>query len=157
MSRSENMILYTESLKQNTIQKVQNAIDIIKSVGNKVTRKELLQLSGVSNSVLSKLYIKDLLKMNQVLMYEPKIKLTPTKYDHINVLQKQLNNALRNNEILEHKSSDANCKIEAIENKYKEISRDNEILRGKVQLLLEFIQRNIDDLENSSISDMFNY
>jgi hypothetical protein len=65
MERSAGMINYTNGLKNNTLKKVKDAIDTLRDRGQPIKRKEILALSGLSSSVLSKPYVKELLKQEK--------------------------------------------------------------------------------------------
>lgn len=60
-----------ESMKKNTLHKLQMAIDRIKQDGRRVTRKELMDISGLSSGTLSKPYVKELFKENKVCQFSP--------------------------------------------------------------------------------------
>lgn len=60
-----------ESMKKDTLNKLQIAIDRIKQDGRRVTRKELMDISGLSSGTLSKPYVKELFKENEVCQFSP--------------------------------------------------------------------------------------
>lgn len=73
MQRSEGQINYTEGKKNETISKLKNSIDLMRVEGRTVTRKALLNETGLSTGVLSKPYIKEILKEYKVLMYSKEV------------------------------------------------------------------------------------
>lgn len=148
MNRSTNMIAYTEGKKQETIGKVQNAIDIIKEQGRVVTRKALLEESGVSSAVLSKPYIKEILKQNKVLMYEKKVLSQELGIDSYKLLLQENDRLKKQIQKLEHQKIDIeigmnnkNKLLEKEQERYNELDIKYQRLLGKWQKLLEHLQR----------------
>jgi len=157
MKRSENMIQHTENAKKNSIQKVQDAIDVIKATGRRVTRKEILEISGVSNALLSKPYIKEVLQQNQVLMYEPKPIATPCTEitlqktnEKLQLRVDKLNDTLQNRDL---SIKSLRIRLEETRKKLDESRNENEILRGKLQSLLEVIYRS--GINDGTLDDYF--
>jgi chromosome segregation ATPase len=156
------MIEYTEKKKAETLKKVSLAIDTIKCTGDKVTRKGILEISNVSNAVLSKTYVKDLLKEEQVLMYEPKKQLQKPGTDTYRSLQRQNEQLQMQVDQLNHKLSDSKAEvfqkeqcINKIREQIEELEIDRQRLRGKVQNLLEYIKRK--GLDDETIAILFKY
>lgn len=148
MDRSANMIAYTEGKKQETIGKVQSAIDIIKEQGRVVTRKALLEESGVSSAVLSKPYIKEILKQNNVLMYEKKVLSQEIGIDSYKLLLQENDSLKKQIQKLEHQKIDIeiginnkNQLLEKEQERYNELDIKYQRLLGKWQKLLEHLQR----------------
>lgn len=64
---------YEERRKQ-TLETVQKAIDELKNEGQKVTKKALMEKTGLSTGTFSKDHVKALLKANRVCQYAPDAK-----------------------------------------------------------------------------------
>lgn len=58
-------------MKLETQQKVQAAIDQIQAEGRRVTRKELVRISGLSSGTFSQPHVKSILKSNRVCQFAP--------------------------------------------------------------------------------------
>lgn len=73
MSRevSPKMRAVYDARKQETLKKVQSAIDQLKASGEKITKKKLAEVSGLSSGTFSKDHVKALLAENQVCQYAP--------------------------------------------------------------------------------------
>lgn len=108
----------------------------------------VLELSGVSNSVLSKEYVKELFKKHKVLMYEQKVVEQKKGGETYKQIEKELA-ALRKK--LERKEQQLKNKEELLEAKRlyverlisenEELRKDNKELRGKFQKILEYLYR----------------
>jgi hypothetical protein len=126
---------YQESSKNDTINKVQNAIDELKAEGNIVTRKLLLERTGLSNSVLSKPHIKEVLKKNKVCQFALKRK--------INVIANSVDNdvelkkAYEQIDKLEKKVKELESKIDKEKLAYYKMKEANEVLRGELHILMQ--------------------
>lgn len=68
---SPKMQAVYDARKEETLKKVQSAIDQIQANGEKVTKKRLAEVSGLSSGTFSKKHVKELLKENQVCQYAP--------------------------------------------------------------------------------------
>lgn len=126
--------IYQENSKNETITKVQNAINELQSEGFIVTRKLLLERTGLSNSVLSKNHIKEVLKNNKVCQYAIKRKFISKNESDVLL---ELNKANKKIEQLEKKVKDLENKLAKEKVKYHEVKDTNEILRGELFLLKE--------------------
>lgn len=62
---------YYDRRRTRTMQKVQAGIDQIKAEGREVTKKELMEITGLSTGTFSKDHVKEVLKKNQVCQYAP--------------------------------------------------------------------------------------
>lgn len=123
---------FQEKSKTATIDKVQTAITDLQAEGFIVTRKLLLERTGLSNSVLSKQHIKDVLKDNRVCQYAVKKKIKTESDKDILV---ELNNANKKIESLEEKVKDLESKLNKEKVEYYKMKEANEILRGELHLL----------------------
>ena len=162
MTRSNNMINYTETRKNDTATKVEEAIELMKAQGRRVTRKELIELAEVSSSVLCKDHIKEILKKHQVLMFEPKVVEEKPGGDSYATMKKNLAAAEKKLEKKKQQLKDRDIMIEAKEkiidelrNEKAELERDNAVLRGKYQKVLEYLYRN--GMDDKEIKHLFQY
>lgn len=124
---------YQESSKNDTINKVQNAIDELKAEGNIITRKLLLERTGLSNSVLSKPHIKEVLKKNKVCQFALKRKINVTANSVDNDVE--LKKAYEKIDKLEKKIKDLESKIDKEKLAYYKMKEANEVLRGELHIL----------------------
>ena len=60
--------MYAEK-RQRTLSLIQDAIDDIQEDHRIVTKKELMEITGLSSGTFSQPYVKDLLEQNQVCQY----------------------------------------------------------------------------------------
>lgn len=162
MERSENSIKYTEGKKNDTLSKVEDAIKLIKSQDREVTRKELLELAGVSSSVLCKPYVKELLKKHEVLMFKPTVILEKKGGDTYNALKKQMETLSKKLQKRERQLKDKELLVETknkyivtLQEKLKDTEEENAILRGKNQQILEYLYRK--GMNDEQINDLFKY
>lgn len=162
MIRSENMIAYTENKKRETINTLQRAIDTMKAQGKKITRKELIEESGLSSAVLSKPYIKEVLKENKVLMYQNTVVMKEGEAGSNTLMLKENNKLRREVQRLEHKIldyelviNDKKTTVKKEKEKYKELQVKYERLLGKWQKLLEYLQRT--DNVTPQIKELFKF
>ena len=158
MSRTENMRNYTEGRKQETICKIKDAISMMKLQGRPITRKELVAESGVSSSVLSKPYIKAILEEEQVLMFQNRQ--TIASNDSVSAsMEKELCMLRKRIEELEHRILDKDLLLESRKKYYQEkldgLEKENAILRGKNQKILEYLYRR--GMVDKEIDDLYKY
>lgn len=123
---------FQEKSKTTTIDKVQTAIADLQAEGFIVTRKLLLERTGLSNSVLSKQHIKDVLKENRVCQYAVKKKIKTEGNADILL---ELNKSNKKIESLEEKVKDLENKLNKEKVEYYKMKEANEILRGELHLL----------------------
>lgn len=62
----EQLKLQQEQRRAATLEAIQNAIALIKEEGGIVTKKKLIEITGLSNSTFSKQHVKELLEINKV-------------------------------------------------------------------------------------------
>ncbi len=121
-----------------TITKVQNAIDDIKQDGGIVTRKLLLEKTGLSNSTFSKSHVKDVLEANRVCQFATKKKvLNVTKEDVTKNLYKEIDKLKRENNILTSKLQDKEIKAKSYKQDYIDLSNDYAMLLNKLHLVMK--------------------
>ncbi len=124
---------YQESSKNETINKVQKAIDELKAEGNIVTRKLLLERTELSNSVLSKPHIKEVLRENKVCQFAIKRKMNVTTNSADSDVE--LKKAYEKIDKLEKKVKELEAKFNKERLAYYEMKEANEILRGELHIL----------------------
>lgn len=123
---------FQKKSKTTTINKVQTAIDELQAQGFIVTRKQLLERTGLSNSVLSKPHIKEVLKENKVCQYSIKRKVNITNDNDILL---ELSKANKKIGKLEAKIKDLENKLNKEKVEYYKTKESNEILRGELHIL----------------------
>lgn len=127
-----------EKNRLETINKVQEAIDDIKQDGGIVTRKLLLEKTGLSNSTFSKPHVKDVLEANRVCQFATKKKmLSPSKEDVTKNLYKEIEKLKRENNILTSKLQDKEIKANAYKQDYTDLSNDYAMLLSKLHLVMK--------------------
>lgn len=142
---SEGMKKMYADKRKNTTEKIQNAIDLIQDEGRIVTKKELMQLTGISSGTFSQDYVKEILKINKVCQYKETSKITSNKEEKlatvkdrsIESLQKKIasyESKMQNKDILISKQEK---EIEKLQNALKDKTNSYELLVGKFQQLME--------------------
>lgn len=127
-----------EKNRLETITKVQNAIDDIKQDGGIVTRKLLLEKTGLSNSTFSKPHVKDVLEANRVCQFATKKKvLNVTKEDVTKNLYKEIDKLKRENNILTSKLQDKEIKAKSYKQDYIDLSNDYAMLLNKLHIVMK--------------------
>ena len=143
---SENMQKMYADKRSATLTNIQNAIDFIQGEGREVTKKELMEINGLSTATFSKPHVKELLEKNQVCQFkvlkklEPTDKKAETQSQIIERLSKELKKANSVNQdltiSLEKKTND--CK--KLKDEKKKLDNDYQLLKGKYQMLLEQLE-----------------
>jgi DNA-binding transcriptional MocR family regulator len=136
-----------EETKKETAYKIQKAIDELQSEGYIVSRKLLLERTGLSNSVLSKKHCIEVLKENSVCQYAIRKKISKTNANIDKKLEVELNKALIKIEKLEKEKKDLQAKLNAEKVERYALKENNEILRGQMQLLYHLASERGIDLE----------
>lgn len=127
-----------EQNRLETINKVQEAIDDIKQDGGIVTRKLLLEKTGLSNSTFSKPHVKDVLEANRVCQFATKKKvLSVAKEDVTKNLYKEIEKLKRENNILASKLQDKEIKAKSYKQDYVELSNNYAMLLSKLHLVMK--------------------
>jgi chromosome segregation ATPase len=141
---SENMKKMYEEKRAATIIKIQEAIDEIKEDRRIVTKKELMDLTGLSSGTFSQDHVKELLKSNEVCQYRNRRKVRSEVLEK-NKSQK-IDDLIIGNEKLTSKIQDYELALERLNNKYDklnskhiELESEHQLLRGKYQQLLEYL------------------
>lgn len=127
-----------EKNRLETINKVQEAIDDIKQDGGIVTRKLLLEKTGLSNSTFSKPHVKDVLEANSVCQFATKKKApSATKEDVTKNLYKEIEKLKRENNVLASKLQDKEIKAKSYKQDYVELSNNYAMLLSKLHLVMK--------------------
>lgn len=145
--------MYAQKRKA-TLDKIQSAIDEIQEDNRIVTKKELMELTGISSGTLSQQYVKELLKENKVCQYRETI--TIDNADKKKKLEeKSILSLQKENQKLISKMQDFEIVIEKNDKKYRELQtnynnldREYKLLKGKYQQLLEYLEALGANLEN---------
>ena len=160
--RNEGLVAYTQNKREATLKAVQDAINSIKASGRPVRRKDILEESGVSSAVLSKPYVKELLKQNQVLMYESQRVSTTSGTAPYKSLARENENIRKQldkvTQQLQDKMQLIETKNRVINDLHKEIADKDaqwQMLSGKYQYLLEYLYRN--GMSDEQIEKLFKY
>lgn len=151
---SENMKKMYAQKRKATLDKIQYAIDEIQEDNRIVTKKELMELTGISSGTLSQQYVKELLKENKVCQYRETI--TIDNADKKKKLEeKSILSLQKENQKLISKMQDFEIVIEKNDKKYRELQtnynnldREYKLLKGKYQQLLEYLEALGANLEN---------
>lgn len=127
-----------------TSERVQAAIDEIQADGRVVTKKELMKLTGLSSGSFSQEYIKAILRQNQVCQFKT-IATTVTERQEKNT-QKAYEAVVQENVRLKSKLQDAGllhdkdvAKHTKLLDDYNLLKQQHEMLRGKYQQLMEYL------------------
>lgn len=152
---SENMKKMYFEKKQNTLRKIQDAIDEIQEDNCIVTKKELMSITGISSGTFSQDYVKELLKKNKVCQF--RVTTTISTSQNKKKLEEETILALtKENQKLISKMQDFEIVLEQNNNKYNKLKdeyskleSDYRLLKGKYQQLLEYLDAlgaNLDNL-----------
>ncbi len=153
---SNNMKKMYSEKRNSTLDKIQAAIDDIKADHRIVTKKELLELTGLSSGTFSQDHVKELLKSNEVCQYRNRRKVKTEKLQ----MQKRtlIDNLIIENQKLQSKIQDYQLHLDKKDKKYGKLYDQNQILtqehlllRGKYQQLLEYMDALGTDLSNMSL------
>ena len=123
-----------------TANKVQEAIDDIQNDGGVVTKKRLIELTGLSNSTFSKDHVLKVLKVNKVCQFkiskkkeiDHKIVVTDQLYRKIEKLEQEKN-------LLQSKIQDKDIVIDKIKKDYQTLNENYMLILGKIHLLMKNI------------------
>lgn len=127
-----------------TLKKIQDAIDYIQEDQRIVTKKELIEITGISSGTFSQDYVKELLKKNKVCQYKETKQLKDKRISEIKEktalsLQKDLNKA--NAAIMDYEFT-VNAlkeKQQKMQEEYDQLNYNYKLLRGKYQQILEYV------------------
>lgn len=136
--------MYSEK-REKTLSLVQSAIDEIQEDNRIVTKKELMELTGLSSGTFSQPYIKECLKENQVCQYRStksinKGKCEKNREEIIFELTKERNklaSQLQSAALVLEKESKEKKKLKV---ELASLTQEHQQLRGKYQQLLEYLE-----------------
>ena len=141
---SENMQAMYLKKKEDTLNKIQQAINMLQDEGKIVKKKDLMRITGLSSGTFSKEYVKNLLKENKVCQYS-----TLRIATDLNVISsdEQISQLMAQNNILSSKVQtmtlvleQKNNRITILLDKNRELEQENQKLRGKCQMYLESLE-----------------
>ncbi len=142
---SENMQNMYAEKKAHTLQLIQAAIDEIQEDNRIVTKKELMSITGLSSGTFSRDYVKELLQRNQVCQYRSVASIAEEKREQnkaattgelLTRIQKAESKIQSLKIALEKESSDK----KRYKAEYDKVNKENILLRGKYQQLLEYLE-----------------
>ena len=144
---TEKMQEMYSSKRNSTLDKIQSAIDFIKDESRIVTKKELMELTGLSSGTFSAPHVIELLKENAVCQFAPKLRIDIEKQKTEKSKEKEIAQLLSENAKLLSKIQDLSLmldskaqKIQALEKESESLKDENALLRGKCQLYLEKLE-----------------
>ena len=142
---NEGLQKFHDEAKQTSLTKIQDAINVIKADNRIVTKKELIELTGLSSGTFSRPYVKELLQKNKVCQYRGlQLENTETKTQQIKEATiEQLSKKVLS---LESKIQDYDLQLEkkskdlaTLKEDYAKLENDHILLRGKYQQMLEYM------------------
>ena len=142
---NEGLQKFHDEAKKTSLTKIQDAINVIKADNRIVTKKELIELTGLSSGTFSRPYVKELLQKNKVCQYRGlQLENTETKTQQIKEATiEQLSKKVLS---LESKIQDYDLQLEkkrkdfaTLKEDYAKLENDHILLRGKYQQMLEYM------------------
>lgn len=130
--------------RTHTLELIQSAIDDIKAEQSIVTKKKLMDATGLSSGTFSQPYVKKLLEKNKVCQYRETNIIAPSSQNNsrkqgmieLEKMIQQKESIIQDYEL--HIES-LNKKIKKATDNYTKISAEYELLSGKYQQLLEYL------------------
>lgn len=137
-----------ELKRQETLNKIKDAIEEIQFEDGIVTKKKLIELTGLSNSTFSKPHVKKLLKERKVCQYRETMVVQEHKWKNDNdSLNKKIDKLKRENIKLKNDIVSKEIKINMLEEELKEKEDNYRRLLGRVHQLTRIAEANGIDLE----------
>ena len=137
---TEAMRQMYDKKREDTLRRISAAIKDMKKWGEPVTKKRIMERAGVSSGTMSKPYVIELLKTEQVCQFANVASITRVRTD----TAKELSIAVNENARLTSKLKTQDERIRKLQEQLiqakeelKSIEEENERLRGQRQLLLE--------------------
>lgn len=121
--------------REESMKKVQKAINEIKSEGYKVTMKLIQERSNLARSTLSKPHIQDILRANCVCKYEDKKTITNTKTKNVKELEAEIYILEKKIERLKLENSNLKNRNNALKVELYDEKDRNAKLLGELQLI----------------------
>lgn len=152
---SKNMQKMYSDKKNETLNKIQSAINNINEDNRIVTKNELIILTGLSSGTFSKPYVLELLKKNKVCQFrerksvirEQKGILLINEVNElnktINTLNKKIDLLINQKEILQRKLSESDKELAELTIKYQKLKGSYQIVLEKLDILGEKLDSKI--------------
>lgn len=136
-----------EEQKCITKRKVQEAIDIILKEEGVVTKKKLLELTGLSPATFSKPHVKEVLKINKVCQFKTK---NTIKKSHDEMVAEQLYLKItkleKEKNMLLSKLQDKEIIVLKYKSQYNELEENYNIILGKIHIIMRKLDENCIDI-----------
>lgn len=151
---SENMKKMYSQKRQSTLDKIQKAIDEIQEDNRIVTKKELMDITGISSGTFSQEYVKELLKTNKVCQFRETItasidkKKKKLEEESMLALKKENQKLISKMQDFEIVMEQNNKKYNKLKDDYSKLESEHKLLKGKYQQLLEYLDALGANLEN---------
>ncbi|MED0666065.1 DUF6262 family protein [Bacillus badius] len=124
-----------------TANKVQEAIEDIQNDNGIVTKKKLIELTGLSNSTFSKEHVLEVLKANKVCQFKvAKKKETANKIVVTDQLYRKIEKLEQEKILLQSKLQDKDIAIDKIKKDYEILNENYMLILGKIHLLMKKIE-----------------
>lgn len=135
---SANLKKLQDAKRQETLEKIQNAIDEIHEDDDIVTKKKLLEITGLSSATFSKSHVLELLKKNEVCQFRKIVKYEKSnRISEVEQLKKIVINLEKKNALLMSNIQDKDIKISLLKEKNKKLENDYAMILGKLHLILK--------------------
>lgn len=125
-----------DATRQVTLKKIQAAIDELRENSEEVTKKRLIEITGLAASTFSKNHVKDLLQSNEVCQFKPRVTSEQNAQD---LIQKHYaaSSDQKDKEIalLKQKLAKAILDADALKEKYTELDDQYKRLLGRYHSL----------------------
>ena len=111
-----------EAARNKTLKQIQKAIDELNEFGEIVTKKRLIEITGLSASTFSKQHVTDLLAQNRVCQFRPRTKSDPDIKEMIE-RHREEEASLKDKEvtILKQKIITLQTELDTLQGKYDEL------------------------------------
>ena len=139
---SEGMKKMYREKREKTCQKVRDAIDTIEKFGRRVTKKEIMEITGLSSATLSKEYVKEIFRERGVCQFR-KFKTVQNPDGEartVELLLKENKELKRDKKNLEDLTEYYEKKFQKLDTGYAEATEELKRLKGKYQQALEYLE-----------------
>lgn len=125
--------------RQNTLEKIQNAIDTLNQEGYIITISLLMDRTNLSRSTFSKAHVEELLKINQIGKFKDRRIITQSKNEQkeILIIEKELAKSKSKIIKLEKTLLEKTELIQKLMNKLDETTEECQLLRYQLNLLMK--------------------
>lgn len=152
---SKTMEIMYITKRNTTLELIRDTIESIQSDNRIVTKKELIDTTGLSSGTFSKDYVKDLLREKGVCQFR-KLNINPQKEILEESLSQKLDVVLRENKRFLSENQDLKMKVERQTKKTIKLNEDYNILKVNYEMLLGKHQQILEYLDSIG-SDQFPY